>query len=282
LIGPEPTSQDLAVQTGAGQQHFHVNSLPLLHDGGRRYGQVYVIEDVTLVRQTQRRLAQSQWAQAALQEREQLACELHDGLSQSLAFLNLQAQAAQLKIQAGQSQEAQAILSQIQEDTREWIGNLLSVSQPAENFWSALCQVLARFEQQTGLAVHLEINGETATSTTANGIYDATRLAPQVAVQLVRVTQEALANVRKHARGASQVCVQLKTSERHLTLTILDNGAGFDLHKEKTARKNFGLQIMRQRAAHIGGKFAIYSAPGMGTRVAISAPIADNELWSNE
>jgi two-component system nitrate/nitrite sensor histidine kinase NarX len=128
----------------------------------------------------------------------------------------------------------------------------------------------------------LEINGEPAASTTANGYFDSAKLSPQVAVQLVRMTREALTNVRKHARGVSQVCVQLKASDRHLTLAIIDNGAGFDIHKEKTARNNFGLQIMRQRAARIGGNLVVNSAPGKGTRIEMCVPFAADEARSRE
>jgi signal transduction histidine kinase len=101
--------------------------------------------------------------QATLEERKQLADELHDRLSQSLAFLNLQSQAAQVYLQIGQSDAAQASLArlseaagEIQAETRELIGSLLSVSLPAENFCDSLSQILADYEGQAGLATSRE------------------------------------------------------------------------------------------------------------------------------
>jgi len=280
LIGPEWVSQDMVVQTSAGQQHFQVYSVPLLHVSGWQMGHFFVLEDVTQSRQAQEFHTQTLWAQATLQERELLANELHDGLSQSLAFLNLQAQAAQVQIQAGQSQAAQASLdrlteaaSEIQENTRELIGNLLTISLPAENFYATLCQILTHFEQQTGLVVHLEMDGDT----TAEGYFAPTRLLPSVAAQLVRMTQEALVNVRKHALEASQVNVQLKACEGRLFITIKDDGVGFDLAneiKDHEFGQGLGILGMRERAELLKGTLKIDSKPGSGTRIAVEIPVS--------
>ena len=283
LIGPEPAMQDLAVRYGSQELIFRVISMPLLQASGWRMGQVYLIEDATQARRAQRQLAQSLWAQATQEEREQLADELHDGLSQSLAFLNFQAQAAQVYLQTGQSQAAQASLTrlseaadEIQEDTRELIGSLLSVSLPADNFCDTLRQILDGFKQRTGMEVNLEI---TDGSEKADGMLDASacfdpaRVLPSVGVQLIRITQEALVNVRKHARGARRVDVQLTTNERQLSITITDDGVGFDLTAEHEAGKHFGLQVMRQRAARVGGQIFVSSAPGKGTHIEICVPL---------
>ena len=275
--------QDLAVRYGSQELIFRVISMPLLQASGWRMGQVYLIEDATQARRAQRQLAQSLWAQATQEEREQLADELHDGLSQSLAFLNFQTQAAQVYLQTGQSQAAQASLTrlseaadEIQEDTRELIGSLLSVSLPADNFCDTLRQILDGFKQRTGMEVNLEI---TDGSEKADGMLDASacfdpaRVLPSVGVQLIRITQEALVNVRKHARGARRVDVQLTTNERQLSITITDDGVGFDLTAEHEAGKHFGLQVMRQRAARVGGQIFVSSTPGKGTHIEICVPL---------
>ena len=237
LIGSEPVSKDVPVRSGSTELIFRVMSLPLLQASGWRIGQVFLFEDVTQARLAQRQQAQALWAQATLEERSQLANELHDGISQSLAFLNLQSQAAQIYLQTGQSQAALDSLlrlseaaGEIQAETRELIGSLLSVSLPAENFCKSLRQIVADFEQQTGLAVHLEIEIDPAMGMdmTLETLCDPARLSPLIAVQLIRITQEALANVRKHAQGASQVSMQLNAWDGQLWLTISDDGAGFD------------------------------------------------------
>jgi signal transduction histidine kinase len=285
LIGPEPVSQDVVVRKDSADLIFQVISLPLLQASGWRMGQVFVLEDVTQTRQAQRQQAQALWAQATLEEREQLAHELHDGLSQSLAFLNFQSQAAQVYLQSGQSDAAQASLvrlseaaGEIQAETRDLISSLLSVSQPAENFCDTLRQILAGFEGQTGLAVHLEMEVHPPASTnvgeTMETLCDPTRLPPPAAVQLVRITQETLANVRRHARGASQVSVALKVRDGQICLTIADDGAGFDPAAQRGDGKHFGLQIVQQRAARIGGQVSVDAAPGKGVRIEVRAPLS--------
>ncbi len=230
--------------------------------------------DVTDREQAEARLLELRWAQAALEEREQLAHELHDSLSQSLGFLNLQAQAAQIYLQRGEGEEARTSLARLAEvarelqgDVRELIGNLLMVSLPSQGFCSALRQVAARFEEQTGLAVALEIADH------ADAEYDATVLSPTVGIQLLRIVQEALTNVRKHAGRPTQVSVRLSAGDGRLHLAVADNGVGFDPVLPESAGKHYGLQVMRQRAARIGGEMAIASSPGGGTRVEVSAPL---------
>ncbi len=230
--------------------------------------------DVTERKQAEARLLQQQWAQATLQEGKQLAQELHDGLSQNLAFLNLQAQTAQVYLQTGQGDAAQASLARLAEvarglqgDMRDLIGDLLAVSLPSEGFCTTLRQVVARFEEQDSLHIRLEIADD------ADALCDPTVLPPDAAVQLIRIVQEALANVRKHAGRPSQISVRLRVEAGQMRLAITDNGAGFDPDLLSAADKHFGLQVMRQRAARIGGEIAVHSAPGQGTRVEVSAPV---------
>jgi PAS domain S-box-containing protein len=271
-----PDGHREGVEAGSEIRHYSLE-VSLLNDfRGLNIGRLLLLHDVTAQKQAQAQQTQVLWAQATLQEREQLADELHDGLSQNLAFLNLQAQAAQLYLQAGQSETARANLirlteaaGQIQEDTRELIDHLLSVSLPSENFCTILRRILADFEAQTGMPAHLELKGDAI----QEDCYDPTRLPPPVAVQLVRISQEALANVRKHARGAHQVSVELKNTDGRLLLTIQDDGPGFDPAERRANGKHFGLQVMRQRAARIGGQVMVDSIPGGGTRVMVEVPL---------
>jgi signal transduction histidine kinase len=276
LIGTSPVMQDVVVHIDPDERIFRVASLPLLQASGWRMGQALVLEDVTQARQVQAQKAQAQWAQATLQERELLAQELHDGLAQNLGFLNLQAQAAQVYLQAGQANAALANLDrlarvalQIQDDTRELIGELLTISQPSDGFCATLRQVVAGFEQRTRLPVRLEIEHEDHC--------DPDVLAPASGVQLLRIVQEALANVRKHAGSPGQVEVRLSAGDGQLQLTVADDGAGFDPAGAGSNGWHFGLAVMRQRAARIGGELAIHSAPGEGTRVEVRVPLPGGE-----
>lgn len=92
----------------------------------------------------------------------------------------------------------------------------------------------------------------------------------------MRIVQETLANVRKHA-GASRVCVRLAETSEALEAMVEDNGPGFDLRRARSAANgigpHFGLATMRERAESIGGTLEIASAPGQGTRVQVRIPV---------
>ncbi len=94
-------------------------------------------------------------------------------------------------------------------------------------------------------------------------------------VQLVRIVQEALTNVRKHAR-ATMAWVRLEADADEAVVIVEDNGEGFSA-KELVGqeRQHFGLQTMQERAESVGGALAVESAPGTGTRVIIRIPLAN-------
>jgi len=276
---------EISLKAGGEARFYSLEDTPLKDWRGLVTGSLLLLHDVTEQKQAERRHLEQTWAQATLQEREQLAGELHDGLSQNLAFLNLQAQAAQLYLQSGQSETARASLErlseaagQIQEDARELIDQLLTVSRPSDNFCAILRKMLAGFEGQTGLVVHLEVDEQLE----GQKCTDPVSLTPPAAVQLVRITQEALVNVRKHARGASQVSVALNRLDGHLVLSIADDGQGFNPDDTTPIGKHFGLKVMRQRAARIGGRIAVDSAQGKGTRVEVKVPLNDMPAWRVE
>src|SRR5690606_40933847 len=92
---------------------------------------------------------------------------------------------------------------------------------------------------------------------------------PAAEIQLIRIIQEAMTNVRRHAQ-ASRVAIRFEDSDEMLRVTIEDNGRGFDPNKVEGAR--FGLRIMRERAASVGGRLTIETQPGEGTRVIAEMP----------
>ena len=114
---------------------------------------------------------------------------------------------------------------------------------------------LQKFEHQTGLATHLEIEGE------------GMPLPADVQVQVLHVVQEALSNVRKHAQ-ASQVQVEVHRGPRWVFL-VRDNGRGFDPDSPAQDETHVGLQIMRERAERIGAHIELHSLQGQGTEVRI-------------
>ncbi len=278
-VGVAPDSSDAAeaeISLGKGPEarYYRLEMSSLKDWRELLVGRLVLLHDVTERRRVQAEALQQKWAEATLQERELLAQELHDGVAQNLGFLNLQAQAAQVHLRGGQPAAAQDVLDrlaqvalELQGETRELIGNLLAFTLPTESLCSAIRQAAAHFGEQNGLPVTLDI----ADGVEAVCSHEA--LPPAAGVQLLRITQEALANVRKHAGSPGQIGVTLGTDDGCLRLVITDNGAGFDPRVVDSDGGRFGLQVMRRRAARIGGELRVRSAPGQGTSVEVSVPL---------
>ncbi len=277
LAGGAPAERfEMSLGSGPAVHSYEVDVSPLRDFRELLVGYLLLLRDVTEQRQAQAQLLAQRWAQATLEEREQLAQELHDGLSQSLAFLNLQAQAAQLYLEREQIADALASVARLAEvsramqgDVRALIGDLLAVSLPSEGFCATLRHVVGDYERQSAIPVCLEIDDPAA------ALSDPRLLPAPTGVQLIRIVQEALANVRKHAGCPGQVSVRLRAKAGLLYVTVTDDGAGFDPDAAGTAGRHFGLQVMRRRAERVGGQLAVYSAPGQGTLVEACVPLGD-------
>jgi signal transduction histidine kinase len=205
-----------------------------------------------------------------LQERDRVARELHDSLGQVLGYVKMQAQAARGLLARDQQEEADRYLVQlvtvVQEahaDVRAYILEARSDIAVEAGFCATLTQYLRRFSEIYGLATELTVAADVVDDT----------LEPMVAVQLLRIIQEALTNARKHA-GAQHVHVNLSQTANTLTASVQDDGAGFDpVSLEADSGQTFGLSVMRERAAEIGGSLHIDSASGAGTQVVICVPL---------
>jgi signal transduction histidine kinase len=206
---------------------------------------------------------------AILEERERIAREMHDGLGQVLGYVNTKTLAVARLLDVGKVEEARIQVSQLEDaakdvyaDVREAILGLHTTLNPERDFLSALSEYIAGFERQSGIQVALDVSAWPEPSP----------LPLTAEVQLVRIVQEALANVRKHAH-ARHATVQLTTRNGAVQLSIVDDGRGFDpTQLDREGWPRFGLQTMRERAEGIGGTFAIESHAEVGTRVMISVP----------
>jgi len=126
-----------------------------------------------------------------------------------------------------------------------------------------LSEYLHEFSQQAGLEVKLEVRQES----------DITHLAPEVEVQLVRIVQEALHNVRKHA-GARTAWVRFSREGADILMSVEDDGVGFDpAVPPADGRRHFGLASMRERAESVGGVLTVRSLGGTGTQVVVRLPL---------
>ncbi|MFN8661269.1 MAG: GAF domain-containing sensor histidine kinase [Thermomicrobiales bacterium] len=220
------------------------------------------IENARLHRQVQ--------ALAVTEERERIARELHDSLAQVLGYVNTKAQATEVFIASGQNDKAMAQLTQMADaaraayaDVREGILGLRVSPAGQRSFIETLTGYLEQWQGQSGVTVAL-------TTTPANATI---RLTPNAEVQLLRIIQEALTNVRKHA-GATTADVRLQVGDGWVEARIMDNGAGFapgDL--VPSAAPRFGLSTMHERAESVGGSLDIASQPGEGTEVTARVPL---------
>ncbi len=204
---------------------------------------------------------------AVLGERERLAREMHDGLAQALGSLLLKIRGAALQnlpdARARETlHEVEKIAEEAYTEVRQSIFGLRTMVTRTLGLIPTLAEYLHDFSRHTGIHIDLQVPQETAV-----------RLSLQAEIQLVRVIQEALTNVRRHAQTRS-AWVSFAVRGEELEVVIGDDGCGFDLG-EVQARSpgHFGLQIMRERIQTVGGKFDIETAVGRGTKVLVILPL---------
>jgi signal transduction histidine kinase len=203
---------------------------------------------------------------AVTEERSRIAREMHDGLAQILGYLSLELQTLETLVRRSDREAALKALKQAREriraahaDVRENIVSLRTTLAGELGLLPALQQYVDEFGVQAGIEARL--TGDVAA---------APRLSPLAEVQLVRVIQEALTNVRKHAQ-AGEVEVRVTACDHALQVQVIDDGHGFE--QSDSGRGHFGLQTMRERIVNVGGSLNVESHLGTGTRVEISVPL---------
>ena len=202
---------------------------------------------------------------AVVEERARLAREMHDGLSQILGFLSLEMQSLELLVRQGRIDDtleeltkARARIRDAQAEVRENILNLRTALTKAGEVIPFLRDYIQEFELQTGIETHVE-------DAASAGVH----LAPMCEVQLVRIMQEALTNIRLHS-DANHVWVLFQREHDGLGVHIQDDGIGFI---ETELKKHFGLKSMRERTESVNGSIVIESHPGKGTHITLWLPV---------
>ena len=203
---------------------------------------------------------------AIIEERERIARELHDGIAQVLGYVNTKAVAVRLMLQQGKTDAAEQHLLQLEEaargvsvDVRDAILGLRVAGGVDADLPAALREYVARFNLLSDLPVQLELVAN------CEGI-----LPPEMVLHLLRIVQEALSNIRKHAH-AENVRVILDCQPEQILLEIRDDGCGFDVQEQMDSQQ-FGLATMQERAKSIQAVLTIVSAPGEGARVILQVP----------
>jgi two-component system nitrate/nitrite sensor histidine kinase NarX len=203
---------------------------------------------------------------AVSQERTFLARELHDSIAQSLAFLKIQAHLMREALAAGDTKEVERALSEIDVGVRESYGDVRELlvhfrtRANTEDIEPALLTTLRKVEHQTGLKTALQMHG--------HGL----PLSPVVQVQVLHIVQEALSNVRKHAR-ATRVWLDVQ-QQPQWRFEVRDDGEGFLPEDGPPDETHVGMRIMAERAERIGARLDVLSTPGRGTSIVLTLPTA--------
>lgn len=208
------------------------------------------------------RLAQVQRLLIETQERERgrIAVELHDRIGQNLTALaiNLNAMGGS---DADRVSDSLGLVQATMERVRDVIGELRPAVLDDHGLAAALRWYAGQLRKRAGLAVAIESRGA------------APGLPPAAATAMFRIAQEALTNTLKHT-PARRAALALEAGPSTFTLTVSDEGPGFDVAQASGGERAWGLAMMRERAEAAGLRLRVESAPGAGTRVCVSLDLS--------
>ena len=221
------------------------------------------LADLAAIAIVSARLQEAERQGAILTERERIAREMHDSLAQVLAASHLRLRALEEKPAVRELPDVQREIIALGDlthdayrDVREAILGLRESSRGDRHLLESLRAYCDKFSRQSGIETTLETTDD-----------EELGLPLAVEIQVIRVIQEALTNVRKHAR-ATKATVLVQPSTDNVMLSVHDNGRGFDPASELVNREDsFGLRGMRERMELVGGTLSVHSAPGRGTRI---------------
>lgn len=228
-----------------------------------------IIANQVAVAMENARLYEQAFDLATLEERQRIARELHDSVTQLLYGISLYSTAANRSLQGQDFEQAGQHINEIknnalqaQQEMRLLIFELHPPGLKEEGLVAALQTSLEAMEARTELQTELQVDG-------------INRLPGLIEGELFRIAMEALNNLVKYAR-AQKVTVSLKPVNGAIAMEICDNGVGFDLEAAR-ACGGLGLRNMEERTLRLGGSFEITSTLGTGTRVSLQVPIQEDE-----
>ena len=199
------------------------------------------------------------------QERQRISWEIHDGLSQMISSIKMRTETIEFLLDKGDNEKLRKVykeISDISDDAydslREEIIGLRGTIQD-KGFILTLTEQLNRLERQWGIKTQINVKAND------NELI----CPPHIELQMLRIFQEAIANVRRHA-NANHLDVEIEEMDDYIQMVIVDDGQGFE--KDGNDEKHAGLRIMRERAESIGGEFKIDTSPGCGTRMVVILP----------
>lgn len=231
------------------------------------YGIRWLVETNRELRAARREISRL----AVSEERLRLSREIHDTLAQGLASIVMHLAPARqsLRTEPGTTEQHLRQIDRTARESLEEARRLVRALRPEALEDASLAEALGRaagnFAEETGVHVETRVNG------------DPNPLPPEVEVALLRVAQEALTNVRKHAGASvSRVAMTLSYLGDAVALDVRDDGVGFDVDRQASGHPysgGFGLKGMRERIEALGGTFSVESSSGGGTALAVELPV---------
>jgi PAS domain S-box-containing protein len=267
--GTEVFVRNIKGRSGARDYAFHL--APERNTEGQVVGALAIGRNITALKESERRLSESQQQlrQLALrsdavreEERKYLTREIHDELGQYLSALRLGVSVLEMQFGSGNpalAERTRALIGLV-DSTIQVVRNVVSRLRPGAlsmGIVSALEWLVEQFMENNEVSCQLHVDEASI------------QLEEVRAIELFRIVQESLTNVRRHASATRVDITFARDAERYI-LEVRDNGRGFDQVKRK--RQSFGLVGIRERALKLGGGVEISSAPGRGTRVTVQFP----------
>ena len=256
-----------AVRELSGENRYYRLQATPLSINNHLLGKTIVLEDITEQKHSQAQLIEQQRAMAMAQERASLARELHDDLYQVLGYLNVQSQSIMKFAADGKMDVAVSGLSRLAtitqkayDDVQEYIRGVQAAKIAEKGLAESLREYTKWLQETYDFKVELEVQAD----------IDQLLLEPVAMLQLMRIVQEALTNIRKHAK-ANHIRLVLTMDEAVVRISVADDGKGY--HGAAISGEGFGLTSMRERAEKMGGKLEITSAMGQGTQVVVEVPL---------
>lgn len=202
---------------------------------------------------------------AIVEERQRLARELHDAVSQQLFAISMTMAALKRTVESDplkasrQIELVEEMAAAAQSEMRALLLHLRPAHLEGKTLNEGIRDLLAEFSKK-----HYQIDFnwklDKLPATISKAIED----------HLFRIVQEALSNILRHAK-ASAVELRLTVTAEHIRLKITDNGIGFN--EEETKASSYGMSLMRERVAEIGGVMTLSTAPGQGTMIEVTVPM---------
>ncbi len=202
-----------------------------------------------------------------------LALDLHDELAQQLSAFTFLLEGVRLEVSPSQPEiqkqisRVSGLAQQLVEFVRERIYALRPPTLDERGLVETLREYCKDFSERNGITIDLS----------SSGMKDV-RLDFETEINLFRMAQEALTNVKKHS-GASRVRIRVQAAPPNITLNVEDDGRGFDVRKEtarKSAHRKMGLIGIEQRAMLLGGRLSIESDRNKGSRISVKIPLRVN------